>query len=152
MRLAQHTDYALRMLIHAALREPELTTVPDIAEAFDLSVAHLQKVAQTLHAHGYIETVRGRAGGIRLALPPEEIHIGKVVAITEPDFQLAPCMHPGEGSCAIYSPCELRTAFKAAAQAFLAELDQWTLADLIRKRKPLLVALHGVLSRSIATT
>lgn len=138
------------MLIHVALREPELTTVPEVARAFGISVAHLHKIAQTLHAHGYVETVRGRAGGIRLAIPAEEIRIGKVVRITEPDFQLAPCMHPGEGDCAIYSPCVLRTALSGAAQAFLDELDGWTLADLIRKRKPLLVALNGALSPEIS--
>jgi Rrf2 family nitric oxide-sensitive transcriptional repressor len=147
MRLAQHTDYALRMLIHAALREPELSTVPEIAEAFGLSVAHLQKVAQGLSAHGYIETVRGRAGGIRLAVPAQEIRIGKVVVVTEPDFQLAPCMHPGEGNCAIYSPCVLRSALKRASDAFLEELNRWTLTDLIQKRKPLLVALEVALPR-----
>jgi Rrf2 family transcriptional regulator, nitric oxide-sensitive transcriptional repressor len=147
MRLAQHTDYALRMLIHAALRDPELTTVPEIADTFGLSVAHLQKVAQMLHARGYIETVRGRAGGIRLAVSPEKIHIGEVVVFTEPDFQLAPCIHPVNGNCAIYSPCVLRTALKRAAQAFLEELDRWTLADLIRNPKPLLVILDEALSR-----
>ncbi|HKD10183.1 MAG TPA: Rrf2 family transcriptional regulator [Bryobacteraceae bacterium] len=149
MRLAQHTDYALRMLIHAALREPELTTVPEIAEVFGLSAAHLQKVAQGLSAHGYIETVRGRAGGIRLAIPPEEIQIGKVVAVTEPDFQLAPCMHAGEGDCVIYSPCVLRKALQRASEAFLEELNRWTLSDLIQKRKPLLVALEAVRPRGI---
>lgn len=147
MRLAQHTDYALRMLIHAALRDPELVTVPEVADAFGLSFAHLQKVAQTLSAHGYLETVRGRAGGIRLARPAEEIRIGKVVSVTEPDFQLAPCIQPGERDCPIYEPCTLRNALKDASDAFLAELNQWTLSDLIRHRKPLLVVLDGASSR-----
>lgn len=140
MRLAQHSDYALRMLIHAALCAPELTTVSEIAEEFGLSLTHLQKVAQTLAAHGYIETVRGRSGGIRLARAPETIRIGKVITATEPDFQMAPCT--GEsGDCPIYDPCTLRIALTSAKDAFLLELDRWTLADLIRKRKPLLIAL-----------
>ena len=140
MRLAQHSDYALRMLIHAALCAPELTTVGEIAEEFHLSLSHLQKVAQTLAAHGYLETVRGRSGGIRLARAPESIRIGKVVAATEPDFQMAPCQ-ADSGDCPIYDPCTLRVALTRAKDAFLAELDNWTLADLIRKRKPLLIAL-----------
>jgi Rrf2 family nitric oxide-sensitive transcriptional repressor len=147
MRLAQHSDYALRMLIHAALRDPLLTTVREVAEDFGLSVTHLQKVAQTLAAHGYLETVRGRSGGLRLARRPDEIRIGRVVAVTEPDFQLAPCMDKSGGNCPIYEPCVLRHALTRAVDAFLAELDEWTLSDLIRRRKPLLVALGGAMAK-----
>jgi len=128
------------MLIHAALRNPALTTVREVAEDFGLSLAHLQKVAQTLAAHGYIETLRGRSGGLRLARSLEQIRVGAVVAVTEPDFHLAPCTADG-GGCPIYQPCVLRDALDQATSAFLAELDKWTLADLIQKRKPLLVAL-----------
>jgi Rrf2 family nitric oxide-sensitive transcriptional repressor len=141
MRLSQHTDYAFRMLIYAALRDPELTTIGEVASTFHLSLAHLQKVAQTLATHGYLETLRGRSGGLRLALRPERIRLGEVAAITEPDFQIAPCMPPNEVSCPVYEPCVLRTALSQAAEAFLAELNQWTLADLIKRRKPLLIAL-----------
>ena len=148
MRMAQHSDYALRMLIHAALRDPVLTTVREVAEDFGLSVTHLQKVAQTLAAHGFLETVRGRSGGLRLARHPEDIRIGRVVAITEPDFQLAPCMDESQGNCPIYEPCVLRNALTRAMNAFLGELDQWTLADLIRRKKPLLVALADARSKA----
>jgi Rrf2 family nitric oxide-sensitive transcriptional repressor len=129
------------MLIHVALRAPELTTAGAIASDFELSVAHLQKVAQTLASHGYLETVRGRSGGLRLARSPELIRLGEVAAITEPDFQIVPCMAAG-GYCRIYEPCVLRTVLSSATEAFLAELNKWTLADLINKRKPLLLALQ----------
>lgn len=129
------------MLIHAALRAPALTTVGEVAKAFDLSSAHLQKVAQTLAAHGYLQTVRGRSGGLRLAQAPHLVRLGRVAAITETDFHMAPCMSPGDHNCPIYEPCVLRTALSSAADAFLAELDKWTLADLISKKKSLLSAL-----------
>ena len=143
MRLSQHSDYAFRMLIHAALRAPALTTVGEVANDFDLSSAHLQKVAQSLAAHGYLQTVRGRTGGLRLAQPAELIRLGQVVSITEPDFQIAPCMSPSEHHCAIYEPCVLRTALSNAADAFVAELNKWTLADLVKTRKTLLIALES---------
>ena len=146
MRLSQHSDYAFRMLIHAALRAPALTTAGEVAADFNLSLAHLQKVAQTLAAHGYIETVRGRAGGLRLAQAPERIRLGQVASITEPDFQIAPCMSSSAGDCPIYETCVLRTALSKASAAFLAELDKWTLADLVKKRKPLLLALENARS------
>jgi Rrf2 family nitric oxide-sensitive transcriptional repressor len=144
VRLTQHTDYALRMLIHAALRAPDLTTVGEVAQVFDLSATHMNKVAQTLAEHGYLQTVRGRSGGLRLARAPELIRLGAVVSVTEPDFQIAPCMAPNNGSCPIYDPCLLRVALDRATSAFLAELDQWTLADLVKRRKPLLAAIDSV--------
>lgn len=148
MRLSQHSDYAFRMLIHAALRAPELTTVSDVAGDFDLSVAHLHKVAQTLAEHGFLETVRGRSGGVRLAKSPEQIRLGRVAAVTELDFQIAPCMPPGEADCPIYEPCLLRNALSQAVQAFLDELNKWTLADLVRKRRPLLLNLESLTATS----
>jgi Rrf2 family nitric oxide-sensitive transcriptional repressor len=146
MRLSQHSDYAFRMLIHAALRAPALTTVGEVATDFTLSSAHLQKVAQTLAAHGYLQTVRGRAGGLRLAQAPELVRLGQVALITEPDFQMAPCMSSSGDPCPIYQPCVLRTVLSNASEAFIAELDKWTLADLVKKPKPLLFALENARS------
>jgi Rrf2 family nitric oxide-sensitive transcriptional repressor len=129
------------MLMHAALRAPALTTVGDIAQDFGLSAAHLNKVAQTLATHGYLQTVRGRSGGLRLARDPKSIRLGEVATVTEPDFQMASCMSPGGGNCPIYDPCLLRGVLSGAAGAFIAELNKWTLADLIKEPKPLLFAI-----------
>lgn len=141
MRLSKHSDYAFRMLIHAALRAPSLTTIGEIASDFDLSAAHLNKVAQTLAAHGYLQTVRGRSGGLRLARDPASIRLGQVASISEPDFQIAPCMSPSGEHCPIYKACVLRDALSQATDAFIAALDRWTLADLIAERRPLLISL-----------
>ena len=140
MRLTQHTDYAFRMLIHAAMRAPELTTVGEVASDFGLSATLLNKVAQTLAAHGYLQTVRGRSGGLRLAREAQSIRLGQVAKATEPDFQMAPCMSP-DGNCPIYTPCVLKGVLSQATEVFLAELDKWTLADLVKRRKPLLTAI-----------
>lgn len=143
MRLTQHTDYAFRMLIHAALRAPALTTVAEVAADFGLSAPHLNKVAQTLAAHDYLHTVRGRSGGLRLLKEPASIRLGQLARVTEPDFQMAPCMASGAAltPCPIYDPCILRGALGQATNAFLDELDKWTLADLVKRRKSLLVAI-----------
>jgi Rrf2 family nitric oxide-sensitive transcriptional repressor len=132
------------MLMHTALQMPALTTVNQVAQAFNLSAAHLNKVAQTLAEHGYLQTVRGRSGGLRLARAPELIHLGEVVRVTEPDLQIAPCMPPNHENCPIYEDCVLKSALGHAVEAFLAELDKWTLADLVKRRKPLLLAIQGV--------
>ena len=129
------------MLMHVALRAPSLATVGEIARVFNLSAAHLNKVAQTLAASGYLQTIRGRSGGLRLLRTPESIRLGQVALVTEPDFQLAPCMSATGTDCPIYDPCVLRSVLSQASKSFIAELDKWTLADLIQKRSPLLFAL-----------
>lgn len=140
MRLTRHTDYAFRLLIHAAMNTPALTTVGEVARDFDLSATHLNKVAQTLAAHGYLETVRGRSGGVRLAQEPASIRLGAVALITEPDFQIAPCMAP-DGNCPIYDPCLLKGVLSDAADVFIAQLDKFTLADLVKPKQQLLTAI-----------
>lgn len=140
MRLTRHTDYAYRLLIHAAMNAPALTTVGEVAKDFNLSATHLNKVAQTLAAHGYLETIRGRSGGLRLAQEPAAIRLGQVALVTEPDFQIAPCMAP-EGDCPIYDPCLLKGVLSNAADAFIAELDKFTLAELVKPKNRLLTAI-----------
>ena len=104
-------------------------------------MTHLNKVAQTLAETGYLQTVRGRFGGLRLARPAEAIRLGQVVLATEPDFQIAPCMSPTNAECPIYGPCVLREALDQATQAFVRELDRWTLSDLVKHRRKLLTAI-----------
>jgi Rrf2 family nitric oxide-sensitive transcriptional repressor len=86
---------------------------------------------------GYVETVRGKGGGMRLARPPQDIVLGEVVRRTEPDMALVPCFAPDDASCAIFSSCALRGALSKARDAFLSVLDEHTLADLVRTRAPL---------------
>ena len=83
MRLTLHTDYALRVLIHVAIADGKLITISAIAESFDISKQHLMKVVSDLSQKGYLDTVRGRKGGIRLRRPPRDINIGQVVRATE---------------------------------------------------------------------
>jgi Rrf2 family nitric oxide-sensitive transcriptional repressor len=129
------------MLIHAALRAPDLITVGEVAQTFDLSAAHLNKVAQTLAEHGFLQTLRGRSGGLRLVRDPRDIRLGDVVRLTEPDFQMAPCMAPATRVCVIEGACELRNVLARATDAFIAELDKWTLADMVHERVPMLLAI-----------
>jgi Rrf2 family nitric oxide-sensitive transcriptional repressor len=95
------------------------------------------KVAHQLGVAGYVDTVRGRGGGLRLAKPIETINLGDVVRHTEPDLALVPCFAPDSASCAIFSSCALRGALSGARDAFLSALDGHTLADLVRSRAPL---------------
>lgn len=129
MRLTNFSDYALRLLMYAAAREDRLVTIEEAAEVYGISRAHLMKVANHLTRTGYLKAVRGRAGGLTLARPPEQIRLGDVVRETEPDFTLAECFS-ADGRCIITSGCRLRTALREALAAFSTTLDRYTLADL----------------------
>ncbi len=136
MRLTLHTDYALRVLIQVAIAGGKLITINDIAERFDISKQHLMKVVNALSQNGYLETVRGRGGGIRLRRPPLDINVGQVVRETEEKLDVIGCLER-RGYCRIERVCILRGALHDATQAFLAVLDEYTLADLIKPQRAL---------------
>lgn len=145
MRLTVYSDYALRLLMYLAVKEDELATIAEIAEAYGISKNHLTKVAHELGLAGYVETVRGRGGGLRLARASERIFLGEVVRHTEPDMALVPCFAPVDDDCVIERCCVLRKALQRASDAFLAVLDGYTLADLTKPRTALrsLLAIPG---------
>jgi len=132
MRMTLHTDYALRMLIYLAGRPGRICTVSEVADAYRLSRNHLLKVALRLRRMGFVETTRGRAGGIRLARPPAEVNLGVLVRGTEEDFSLVECMQGSGGTCVISPVCRLKGIFGEALDAYLAVLDRYTLADAMR--------------------
>jgi len=136
MRLTLHTDYALRVLIHVAIADGKLITISDIAESFDISKQHLMKVVSDLSRKGYLDTVRGRGGGMRLRRPPRDINIGQVVRETEDRLDVIGCLGQ-RGYCPIERVCVLRGVLHDAIQAFLAVLDGYTLADLIKPQRAL---------------
>jgi Rrf2 family transcriptional regulator, nitric oxide-sensitive transcriptional repressor len=139
MRLTVFTDYALRVLLVLASRTDHLMTIADISSAFGISEAHLMKVTHTLGKTGWVETVRGRNGGMRLATDHRKLRLGQVVQMLETDFALVECL--GEANqCVLSGACGLERALLLARDAFFAELDRYTLADLVNT-SPALAAL-----------
>ncbi len=136
MRLTLWTDYALRTLIYVGANDGRLSTIAEIAESFDISKTHLMKVVNQLGQQGYIETVRGKGGGIRLGRAPAQIAIGTVVRETEEHMAVLGCL-AGSAFCRIEGCCVLRDALRKATQAFLDTLDGCTLADLLAPREKL---------------
>ena len=145
MRLTLGTDYALRTLIYVGATKGGLATIAEIAACFDVSEAHLMKVVHRLGRLGYLATVRGKGGGIRLGRPAEAIRVGALVRETEEDMAVMGCL-AARGFCRIEGCCVLRGALAEATAAFLAVLDRYTLADLLLPQAPLVRALglaHG---------
>jgi Rrf2 family nitric oxide-sensitive transcriptional repressor len=141
MRLTVYTDYALRVLMYVAVAREPKATIGGIAASYGISRNHLMKVVHELGTAGYLETARGKNGGLRLARPPGEIGLGEVIRRTEPDLALVPCFDPVNAPCAISPACRLRGALHQAQAAFLKVLDGYTLADLVENR----AALEGLL-------
>ncbi|WP_374584689.1 RrF2 family transcriptional regulator [Ideonella dechloratans] len=132
MRLTAMTDYALRLLMYLGRQPDRLCTIAEVAQVHGLSQAHLMKITYQLGQRGWITTVRGKGGGMTLALPPEQINLGAVVRSVEPDFQLVECMGaPAADSCVLTRSCPLTGVVADALQAFLAVLDARTLADVL---------------------
>ena len=132
MRMTMYTDFSLRVLMYVGAKEQsELSTIQEISTAYGISKNHLMKVTYELGKHGYIETIRGRGGGIRLAFPPASINIGEVVRKTEDDFYLVECFNCAANRCVITPVCKLRRVLHEALVAYLAVLDTYTLQDLL---------------------
>jgi Rrf2 family nitric oxide-sensitive transcriptional repressor len=137
LRLTVYTDYALRLLMYLAVKDDGLATIAEVAVSYGISKIHLMQVAHQLGQAGYVETVRGRGGGLRLARPVEAVNLGDVVRRTEPDMAVVACLNPVDAPCAIKSCCVLRRALAQAGTAFLEVLDGYSLADLVKPRTPL---------------
>ncbi|WP_417728347.1 Rrf2 family transcriptional regulator [Roseovarius sp.] len=130
MRLTKFTDYSLRVLLYAATLKPnQLATIEDTSNLYDISRAHLKKVVLQLIHEGFLEGVRGRSGGFRLARPADQINLGQVVRKSEPDFDLAECFLP-ENTCRITKGCRLPIVLNMALSNFLSTFDDFTLADV----------------------
>jgi Rrf2 family nitric oxide-sensitive transcriptional repressor len=141
MRLTQRTDYALRVLMHLAVKG-DAASVGDIAARFRLSPHHVMKVAQELAKAGWVDAQRGRGGGLTLAVEPRTVKIGDVVRRMEPDFRLVECFEPAVNHCVVTKACRLRGVLEQALELFLRRLDAVTLADLMEDRRALAKLLH----------
>ncbi|MFZ1655216.1 MAG: Rrf2 family transcriptional regulator [Candidatus Moraniibacteriota bacterium] len=131
MRLTTYTDYALRVLMYLGLRGDDLSTIQEIAEQYGISKNHLMKLVHVLGRLGYVETIRGKKGGLRLARRPAEITVGEIVRQLEPDMALVECFKSVGVECRIVKDCILQNALGEALDRFLETLDHYTLSDLL---------------------
>lgn len=135
MRLTAYTDYSLRTLIFLAMHREQHVTIQEIADAHGIAKNHLTKVVHQLGMLGYIATTRGRNGGLRLGMEPEDINIGEVVRHTETDFHMASCFDDTSAGCMYSGNCGLKGVLGSATAAFLAVLDAVTLEQVVIKEE-----------------
>ena len=138
MKLTAYSNYALRSLQLAALRAPELVRVDDVVRVHGLARPHIVKIVHELGQAGLVETRRGRRGGFRLARPAKEIVVGDVIRLTEGPLDLVECFNPERNTCPLIGICRLSRALREATKAFMAVLDDLTLADIASNKSELL--------------
>ncbi len=131
MRLAEYTDYTLRVLMYCASNPGRLVTIAEMAERHRVSRNNLMKIVSDLGRQGLLATTRGRGGGVQLMLKPEDIRIGDVVRAAETDFRLVECFDEATNTCAISPTCRMKRLLDGALAAYFRELDGATLADLV---------------------
>lgn len=141
MKLTRYSNYAMRSLQLAALKAPNLVRIEDVARIHNLSRPHIMKIVHELGKAGYLETVRGRGGGFRLARPAEEIIVGDVVRITEGPLDVVECFNPETNTCPLMGICVLSKKMQEATAAFMAVLDDLTIADIAANRGQLMARI-----------
>jgi len=142
MRLSTFSDYSLRVLMYLGAQPDRLATIAEIAAGHGISESHLMKVVHQLGRSGFIETVRGKGGGMRLAVAAKDIGLGDVIRHTESDFTLVECL-AANATCRIQGACCLNAILDQAMKALFLVLDGYTLADLLRNPQGLVPVLPG---------
>ena len=133
MKLTLYSDYSLRVLMYIA-RQEHRVQIDEIAKFYGISKNHLTKVVNNLATLGYIETTRGRGGGIRIKMAPEEINIGALIRKTEEHFNLVECFDRETNTCPIAGICGLQGVLGEALNAYLSVLDKYTLQDILFRK------------------
>lgn len=135
MKLTQYSDYSLRVLMYlGVVQDDKLSTITEISNSYGISRNHVVKVVHNLGQLGYIETVRGKNGGMRLAMNPDDINVGQLIRQTEANLDIVECFSE-EGNCVLTPSCQLRWALDEALTAFLTTLDRYTLTDLLKPKE-----------------
>lgn len=151
MQLTLFSDYSLRILLYLTMHRGRRVALPEISAAYGISQNHLVKVVQRLIEEGWVESVRGRGGGLSLAREPVDINIATVVRTTEPHMNLVECFDAQTNTCPIDPACGLKKALLRAQEAFLRELGQHTLADFAPRAPALIKLWQRQLTRAEAT-
>jgi Rrf2 family transcriptional regulator, nitric oxide-sensitive transcriptional repressor len=150
MRQSVHADYSIRVLMYLALYTENLVRIEEIAISYAISKNHLTKVVHNLVKSGFVTSIRGRNGGIKLARNAEDINIGHVISKAEEDFHIVECFNKKSNKCVITATCQLGGIFAEALVAYMDSLAKYTLADLVKNQVMMRRTLHQNKGENIA--
>jgi Rrf2 family nitric oxide-sensitive transcriptional repressor len=132
MRLSIRTNLAVRALMFCAVNRGRTVRKQEIASACHVSENHLAQVVNQLARDGFLQTTRGRTGGMTLASAPDRINLGTVIRAMESRFPFAECMNADGGNCPLTPSCRLKSVLTEALDAFYTSLDRVSLQDLVQ--------------------
>ncbi len=132
MNITRFTDYSLRVLIYLSIHKKELVTIKEVADVYGISKNHLMKVVQELSTKGYLQSIRGKNGGIKLGREPAAINVGELIRMIEQDSTLVECFGE-DNKCVITTACQLKHLLAEAMDSFFKSLERYTLADLVKE-------------------
>ena len=135
MKLSLYADYSCRVIMYLSYRTSELTQVKDIAEIYGISHDHLRKIVHRLGTLGFLETTKGKSGGVRLAKQPKDILVGDFLQSVEASDEFVECMRKEGNTCIIAKHCRLKIVLGGALEQFFKHLNQYTFADLINDKQ-----------------
>lgn len=132
MRLTDHTDYSLRVLMYLNQTQ-KLVTLGELSKTLRISRNNLIKVSAQLSDLGFVETVRGSAGGLKINTTTGKTTLRTIISQTEQQFRMAECFVDKKSSCTYQYSCRLKTSLKGALEAFLNALEETTVDDITPK-------------------
>ena len=135
MQLTRFTDYGLRTLMYVAARSENSASVKEVAEHYDISRNHLVKVVHRLSQLGYIETTKGKGGGIKIAKDTEKLRLGDLIQKLEPNMNMVECFDAKTNTCRITGSCQLKHYLFEATQNFINTMNKYTLADTVQNKE-----------------
>jgi Rrf2 family nitric oxide-sensitive transcriptional repressor len=152
MRLTTKTNLAVRVLMACAVNDGITLRSAEIATACNASLNHLLQVVNALQGFGFVDTIRGRSGGLRLTRPAAQISIGDVFRVFESGVPFEECFDAKTNTCPLSETCRLRGFLSRAVEAFYHELDMVRLEDLTKGNCGLtaLLAVPASLRRTCA--
>lgn len=131
MQLTRFTDYGLRTLMYLAARPDKMSSVKEISEYYGISRNHLVKVVHRLAQLGYIQTTKGKGGGIKIVKGMECLRLGDLITCLEPDMFMVECFDPQTNTCRITESCRLKHYLFEGTKTFTDVMNKYTLADTI---------------------
>lgn len=131
MQLSKFTDYTFRVLIYMATHQEELYTVEQLATILEVSEHHLKKVIHKLAKTDYLISIKGRCGGLKLGLPPEQINLGEVLRITEDNLCIVECIKNEETCRFMTKECKLKGVIQESLNQFIEVFSKYTLKDVL---------------------
>lgn len=139
MQLTSFTDYGIRVLMYLATQPEQISSVKEIAEYYNISRNHLVKITHRLSQLGYINTSKGKGGGIQISKGIEKLNLGDIIIALEPNFNIVECFDAQNNTCRITNSCHFKHYISEARENFINTMNKYTLGDTIQNKKSFFV-------------